>query len=155
MSTTKINGGVKVKGIILCKEFALENLKWKLSIREIEKFSKNHFKLTQTITFQVGGSLYASNMGSEHFVGLAGSGAASGIGVVAYEWHASWILLLLGFFFVPIYIRSKIYTMPEYLMNRFQSKWMRFYLTVVSLISYVTTKIAVRLNLFYFVCLIV
>lgn len=91
----------------------------------------------------VGGSLYASNMGSEHFIGLAGSGAASGIGVVAYEWHASWILLLLGFFFVPIYIRSKIYTMPEYLKNRFQSKWMRIYLTVVSLISYITTKISV------------
>ncbi|XP_066930269.1 sodium/mannose cotransporter SLC5A10-like [Clytia hemisphaerica] len=93
----------------------------------------------------VGGSLYASNMGSEHFIGLAGSGAASGIGVVAYEWHASWILLLLGFFFVPIYIRSKIYTMPEYLRNRFQSKWMRIYLTVVSLISYITTKISVDL----------
>ncbi|XP_057296485.1 sodium/mannose cotransporter SLC5A10-like [Hydractinia symbiolongicarpus] len=91
----------------------------------------------------VGGSLYASNMGSEHFIGLAGSGAAAGIGVVAYEWHASWILLLLGFFFVPVYIRSKIYTMPEYLRNRFQSKWMRIYLTVVSLISYITTKIAV------------
>ena len=96
--------------------------------------------------FQVGGSLYASNMGSEHFIGLAGSGAASGIGVVAYEWHASWILLLLGFFFVPIYIRSKIYTMPEYLRKRFQSKWMRIYLTVVSLISYITTKISVSIR---------
>merc|ERR1719494_656545 len=93
----------------------------------------------------VGGSLFASNMGSEHFIGLAGSGAATGIGVVAYEWHASWILLLLGFFFVPIYIRSKIFTMPEYLEKRFRSRWMRFYLTIISLISYITTKIAVDL----------
>merc|ERR1719494_121946 len=93
----------------------------------------------------VGGSLFASNMGSEHFIGLAGSGAATGIGVVAYEWHASWILLLLGFFFVPIYIRSKIFTMPKYLEKRFRSRWMRFYLTIISLISYITTKIAVDL----------
>lgn len=85
-------------------------------------------------------------MGSEHFIVLAGSGAATGIAVVAYEWHASWILLLLGFFFVPIYIRSKIFTMPEYLRKRFQSKWMRIYLTTVSLISYVTTKIAVSIS---------
>lgn len=93
----------------------------------------------------VGCSLYASNMGSEHFIGLAGSGASTGIAVVAYEWHASWILLLLGFFFVPIYIRSEIYTMPEYLKCRFRSKWIRIYLTVVCLISYVMTKVAVDL----------
>ena len=49
-------------------------------------------------------------MGSEHFVGLAGAGASTGVAVVAYEWHASWVLLLLGFFFVPIYIRSGMYT---------------------------------------------
>ena len=95
------------------------------------------------IWLTVGCSLYASNMGSEHFIGLAGSGASTGIAVVAYEWHASWVLLLLGYFFVPIYIRSDIYTMPEYLKCRFQSKWMRIYLTVVCLISYITTKVAV------------
>ncbi|XP_012560407.2 sodium/mannose cotransporter SLC5A10 isoform X1 [Hydra vulgaris] len=122
-----------------------------LSLGIYSKFAKNKNDTAEEyflagrsmLWWAVGGSLYASNMGSEHFIGLAGSGAAAGIGVVAYEWHASWILLLLGFFFVPIYIRSKIYTMPEYLMHRFQSKWMRFYLTIVSLISYVTTKIAV------------
>ena len=87
--------------------------------------------------------MFASNIGSEHFIGLAGSGAATGIGVVAYEWQASWILLLLGFFFVPVYLRSKIFTMPEYLKKRFQSKYMRAYMTIVSLLSYVTTKISV------------
>jgi len=116
----------------------------KFGKKKKEESEESYFLAGRSMAWwAVGGSLYASNMGSEHFIGLAGSGAATGIGVVAYEWHASWILLLLGFFFVPIYIRSKIFTMPEYLRNRFQSKWMRIYLTVVSLISYVTTKIAV------------
>lgn len=91
----------------------------------------------------VGPSLFASNMGSEHFVGLAGSGAATGIAVVAYEWQASWILLLLGWVFLPIYLRSRVYTMPEYLQKRFQSPWIRTYLTAVALISYVFTKTSV------------
>ncbi|KAK2553959.1 Sodium/myo-inositol cotransporter 2 [Acropora cervicornis] len=81
----------------------------------------------------VGPSLFASNMGSEHFVGLAGSGAATGIA-------ASWILLLLGWVFLPIYLRSRVFTMPEYLQKRFQSHWIRTYLTAVALISYVFTK---------------
>ena len=63
----------------------------------------------------LGTSLYVSNIGAEHFIGLAGSGAATGVAVVMYEWHAIWALLLLGFFFVPVYIRSGICTMPEYL----------------------------------------
>ncbi|XP_073228914.1 sodium/mannose cotransporter SLC5A10-like [Porites lutea] len=91
----------------------------------------------------VGPSLFASNMGSEHFVGLAGSGAATGIAVVAYEWQASWILLLLGWIFLPIYLRSRVFTMPEYLQKRFQSRWVRTYLTAVALISYVFTKTSV------------
>lgn len=91
----------------------------------------------------VGPSLFASNIGSEHFVGLAGSGAATGIGVVSYEWQACWILLLLGWIFVPIYIRSRVFTMPEFLQKRFQNPWIRTYLTAVALISYVFTKFSV------------
>lgn len=91
----------------------------------------------------VGPSLFASNIGSEHFVGLAGSGAATGIGVVSYEWQACWILLLLGWVFVPIYLRSRVFTMPEFLQKRFQSQWIRTYLTAVALISYVFTKTSV------------
>lgn len=64
---------------------------------------------------------------------------------VHIQFQASWILLLLGFLFVPVYLRSKIFTMPEYLKKRFQSKYMRAYMTVVSLVSYVTTKISVSL----------
>eukprot|EP00794_Sanderia_malayensis_P006218 gene6218-6934_t len=109
-----------------------------------EETAESYFLAGRSMAWwAVGGSLFASNIGSEHFIGLAGSGAATGIGVVAYEWQASWILLLLGFFFVPIYLRAKIFTMPEYLKHRFQSKYMRAYMTVVSLLSYVTTKISV------------
>lgn len=91
----------------------------------------------------VGPSLFASNIGSEHFVGLAGSGAATGIGVVSYEWQACWVLLLLGWVFLPIYLRSRVFTMPEFLQKRFQSQWVRTYLTVVALFSYVFTKFSV------------
>ncbi|XP_020600518.1 sodium/glucose cotransporter 5-like [Orbicella faveolata] len=91
----------------------------------------------------VGPSLFASNIGSEHFVGLAGSGAATGIGVVSYEWQACWVLLLLGWVFLPIYLRSRVFTMPEFLQKRFQSQWIRTYLTVVALFSYVFTKFSV------------
>lgn len=91
----------------------------------------------------VGPSLFVSNIGSEHFIGLAGSGAATGIGVASYEWQAPWILLLLGWVFVPIYLKSRIYTTPEYLLKRFHSTKIRTCLTAVALISYVLTKISV------------
>ncbi|KAK3746040.1 hypothetical protein QZH41_012985 [Actinostola sp. cb2023] len=91
----------------------------------------------------VGPSLFASNMGSEHFIGLAGSGAATGIAVVSYEWQATWVLLLLGWVFVPIYLRSRVFTMPEYLNKRFQSRSVRTYLTIAALLSYVFTKTSV------------
>lgn len=95
------------------------------------------------VWFVVGTSLYASNIGAEHFVGIAGSGASTGVAVTMFEWQSSWVILLLGFFFVPIYMRSKVYTMPEYLRCRFRSRWIRTYLTVVCLLNYVITKIAV------------
>ncbi|XP_031565943.1 sodium/glucose cotransporter 5-like [Actinia tenebrosa] len=91
----------------------------------------------------VGPSLFASNMGSEHFIGLAGSGASTGIAVVSYEWQAVWVLLLLGWVFVPIYLRSRVFTMPEYLNKRFQSRSVRTYLTIAALLSYVFTKTSV------------
>ena len=66
----------------------------------------------------VGASLFASNIGSEHFIGLAGSEAASGVAIATYEMNAIFILMLLGWFFVPVYLSSGIYTMPEYLRLR-------------------------------------
>jgi len=92
----------------------------------------------------VGASLFASNIGSEHLVGLAGTGAASGLAVGHFEWLACFMLLLLGWLFVPFYLRSGVYTMPEFLERRFNSA-ARWYFTWVSVIGYVLTKISVTL----------
>lgn len=89
----------------------------------------------------VGSSLFASNIGSEHLVGLAGSGATDGVAMAHYELHA-WCLLVLGWVMVPFYIRSKVFTMPEFLEKRF-SPLARTLLSGISLIAYILTKIAV------------
>ncbi|MGQ0732233.1 MAG: sodium:solute symporter [Acidobacteriota bacterium] len=89
----------------------------------------------------VGGSIFASNIGSEHVVGLAGAGATSGMALAHYELHA-WVLLVLGWVMVPFYMRSRVYTMPEFLERRF-SPAARWVLSVISLVAYVLTKIAV------------
>ena len=77
--------------------------------------------------FIIGASLFASNIGSEHLVGLAGSGAAGGVAVGQFEILASMILLLLGWVFVPFYLRSGVFTMPEFLEKRY-SEGARWYL---------------------------
>jgi len=89
----------------------------------------------------VGASIFASNIGSEHVVGLAGSGAADGVALAHYELHAR-CLLVLAWVFVPFYMRSMVFTMPEFLERRF-SPGSRYLLTVVSLISFIVSKIAV------------
>ena len=91
--------------------------------------------------FAIGGSLFASNIGSEHIVGLAGSGAMSGMAMAHWEMHA-WIMLMLGWIFVPFYYKANVFTMPEFLEKRF-NKYVRWILTVVSLVAYVFTKISV------------
>ena len=91
--------------------------------------------------FIVGASIFASNIGSEHLVGLAGSGATDGVAMAHYELHA-WCLLVLAWVFVPFYMRSRVYTMPEFLEKRF-SPAARWVLSIISLVSYVLTKIAV------------
>ncbi len=94
--------------------------------------------------FVVGGSLFASNIGSEHLVGLAGTGAASGVAVAQFEILASLILLVLGWVFVPFYLSSGVFTMPEFLERRY-SAGARWYLAVISIIGYVLTKISVTI----------
>jgi len=91
--------------------------------------------------FAVGASLFASNIGSEHIVGLAGQGASSGMAMAHWELHA-WVMVMLGWVFVPFYYRSGVYTMPEYLERRFGSTT-RWILSVVSLVAYVFTKVSV------------
>uniref|UniRef100_A0A3P9LDT4 Sodium/glucose cotransporter 2 n=1 Tax=Oryzias latipes TaxID=8090 RepID=A0A3P9LDT4_ORYLA len=91
----------------------------------------------------VGASLFASNIGSGHFVGLAGTGAASGIAVGGFEWNALFTVLLLGWLFVPVYLTAGVITMPEYLKKRFGGTRISLYLSVVSLLLYIFTKISV------------
>jgi len=93
--------------------------------------------------FIVGASIFASNIGSEHLVGLAGSGATSGVAMAHYELHA-WCLLVLGWMFVPFYMRSRVYTMPEFLERRF-SPTARVVLSITSLLTHVLTKFAVSI----------
>ncbi|MEM6326730.1 MAG: sodium:solute symporter [Bacteroidota bacterium] len=94
--------------------------------------------------FVIGASLFASNIGSEHLVGLAGSGAASGVAPGQFEVLASLILLLLGWVFVPFYLKSGVFTMPEFLERRY-SAGSRWYLATVSILAYVLTKISVTI----------
>ncbi len=89
----------------------------------------------------IGASIFASNIGSEHLVGLAGSGASDGVIMAHFELHA-WCLLVLGWILVPFYVRSRVFTMPEFLEKRF-SPSARWVLSVISLVAYVLTKIAV------------
>ncbi|XP_034048760.1 sodium/glucose cotransporter 1 [Thalassophryne amazonica] len=94
------------------------------------------------VWWPIGASLFASNIGSGHFVGVAGTGAASGIAIGGFEWNALVIVILLGWLFVPIYIKSGVVTMPEYLKKRFGGQRIRIYLSVLSLLLYVFTKIS-------------
>ena len=89
----------------------------------------------------IGASIFASNIGSEHLIGLAGSGASSGMAMAHWEMQG-WMILILGWVFVPFYARSMVYTMPEFLERRYNPQ-ARTILSVISLISYVLTKVAV------------
>ncbi len=92
--------------------------------------------------FVIGASLFASNIGSEHLVGLAGSGAKGDMPAAQFELLAALILILLGWVFVPFYLRSGVYTMPEFLERRYSSS-ARNYLSIVSILAYILTKISV------------
>jgi SSS family solute:Na+ symporter len=91
--------------------------------------------------FVIGAAIFTSNIGSEHVVGLAGSGATDGVAMAHYELHA-WCLLVLAWVMVPFYSRALVFTMPEFLERRF-SPTARWVLSMISLIAYIFTKIAV------------
>jgi SSS family solute:Na+ symporter len=110
-----------------------------------ERTTRDYFLAGQHVGwFAVGASLFATNISSEHFIGLAGSGASTGLAVGCYEWSAAFCLFLLGWLFVPHYLQSKVFTMPEFLERRF-SPACRWYLTTVSIFAYIFTKISVSL----------
>ncbi len=93
--------------------------------------------------FVVGASIFASNIGSEHVVGLAGTGASNRMPMLIYELHA-WLVVMLGWVFLPFYARSGVFTMPEFLEKRFDSR-SRWILSIFSLAAYVLTKISVTI----------
>src|SRR3954451_4765647 len=121
-------------GILLC-------VAWWV-IRKGNQSADDYFLAGRNLGWWViGASIFASNIGSEHIVGLAGSGATIGVAMAHYELHA-WCLLVLAWVFVPFYMRSMVFTMPEFLERRF-SEGSRYILSIVSLITFVISKIAV------------
>jgi SSS family solute:Na+ symporter len=121
-------------GILLC-------VAWWV-VRRSKENTTDYFLAGRNLGWWViGASIFASNIGSEHIVGLAGSGATSGVAMAHYELHA-WCLLVLAWVFVPFYMRSMVFTMPEFLERRF-SENSRYVLSIVSLITFVISKIAV------------
>jgi len=110
-----------------------------------EKTTTDYFLASRNVGwFAIGASLFVSNISTEHFIGLAGTGASSGLAVGHFEWLACLILLILGWVFVPFYLRSNVFTMPEFLERRF-SRGSAVYLASISIIAYVLTKISVHL----------
>lgn len=114
------------------------------SIRKSKETTSDYFLANRNLGwFVIGASILASNVGSEHIVGLAGSAAKSGAVLGHYELH-SYIVLILGWVFVPFYIRSSVYTMPEFLERRFNSQSRRL-LSIIQLFSYVIAKASVTI----------
>ncbi|RIK72643.1 MAG: Na+/glucose cotransporter [Planctomycetota bacterium] len=128
--------------VVIAGYFAvLLGIAWWVILRNRET-SADYFLASHSLGwFVVGASIFASNIGSEHLVGLAGSGATEGVAMAHYELHA-WCLLVLGWLLVPFYMRSRVFTMPQFLERRF-SVASRYVLSLISLLAYVVTKIAV------------
>lgn len=147
-----------MKHYFLAMQSVLENLDWVVLgiyflaliavavwvVLQKNKNTEDYFLAGRDVGwFVIGASIFASNIGSEHVVGLAGTGFESGTPMAHYELHA-WIVLLLGWLFLPFYIRSGAFTMPEFLEKRFDSR-SRWFLSVFSLVAYVLTKVSVTI----------
>ena len=127
-------------GLYFCVVFAIG-----LYFSRKERTSADYFLAGRNVGwFAIGASLFVSNISTEHFIGLAGSGASTGLAVGHFEWLACFMLLILGWIFVPFYLRSNVFTMPEFLERRF-NRSCATYLASVSVIAYIFTKISVHL----------
>ena len=128
--------------IVIAAYFALLlGVAWWVILKS-KKSAEDYFLAGRNLGwFVVGASIFASNIGSEHLVGLAGSGATDGVAMAHYELHA-WCLLVLGWVLAPFFMRSRVFTMPEFLERRYNSA-SRTVLSLISLFAYVLTKIAV------------
>ena len=127
--------------IILAYFGIILGLAWRV-MRQKQRTSTDYFLAGRNLGWLIiGASIFASNIGAEHLVGLAGTGATDGVAMAHYELHA-WCLLVLGWVMVPFYARSMVFTMPEFLERRF-SPTARTVLSLISLVAYVLTKMAV------------
>src|SRR5438270_609523 len=109
-----------------------------------ERTSTDYFLAGRDVGwFFIGASLFVSNISTEHFIGLSGTGASSGLAVGHFEWLACIMLLILGWVFVPFYLRTIVFTMPEFLERRF-NRQCAVYLAAISIIAYIFTKISVQ-----------
>nr|KAG5708558.1 hypothetical protein BaRGS_032979 [Batillaria attramentaria] len=104
-----------------------------------------YFLLVLAVGIWVGTSIFASNVGAHTFIGMAGTGAATGFGVAIYSWHAIFILIALGWVFLPVYVSSGTFTMPEYVKKRYGGRRLRIYLSVLALILYAFTKVSAEI----------
>ncbi|HPF47187.1 MAG TPA: sodium/solute symporter, partial [Emcibacteraceae bacterium] len=85
-----------------------------------EKNTKDYFLAGNTLTWwAIGASLIAANISAEQIIGMSGSGYAVGLGIASYEWIAAIILMIVGKYFLPIFLKHGIYTMPQYLERRY------------------------------------
>lgn len=137
-----MNGLQTLDWIVLALYFAvILGIAWWV-IRKKQESSTDYFLAGRNVGwFVIGASVFASNIGSEHIVGLAGTAAKSGVAMAHYELHA-WCILLLGWVFVPFYMRTRVFTMPEFLERRY-SPTSRWFLSIISLVAYVLTKVSV------------
>ena len=127
--------------IVLAYFGIILGLAWRV-MRQKQRTSTDYFLAGRNLGWLIiGASIFASNIGAEHLVGLAGTGATDGVAMAHYELHA-WCLLVLGWVMVPFYARSMVFTMPEFLERRF-SPAARTVLSLISLVAYVLTKMAV------------
>lgn len=128
--------------VILAYFLTLIGITWWAS-KQAGKDAESYFLAGRNLGwFLIGASIFSSNIGAEHVVGLAGTGYASGMPMAHYELHA-WIVLLLGWVFLPFYARAGVFTMPEFLERRYSAN-ARWFLSIISLVGYVLTKVAVN-----------
>ncbi|MCP4884908.1 MAG: sodium/solute symporter, partial [Flavobacteriales bacterium] len=129
--------------VIIIYFIVLLGVAWWVILQK-QKDTEDYFLAGRNIGwFMVGASIFASNIGSEHVVGLAGNGAGDKMPLLIYEMHA-WIVLMLGWVFLPFYARSGVFTMPEFLEKRFDER-SRWVLSIVSLVAYILTKVSVTI----------
>uniref|UniRef100_A0A8C2TFZ5 Solute carrier family 5 member 9 n=1 Tax=Coturnix japonica TaxID=93934 RepID=A0A8C2TFZ5_COTJA len=140
--TKAVFGVADIIVVVLYFVFVLAVGIWS-SIRASRGTIGGYFLAGRSMTWwPIGASLMSSNVGSGLLVGLAGTGAAGGLAVGGFEWNATWALLALGWIFVPVYIAAGVVTMPEYLQKRFGGQRIQIYMSVLSLILYIFTKIS-------------